>query len=125
LALAHVASRFSIHPDRVFLIGTGEGATAAYRFGFAMKNRIAGIVALNGSLPVEHVPTNDLRVMIGHGTANPVVPVSAARRAAARLTASGARVSLSRYATAHRIHANMLRDANRWIMDQVAEKKAE
>lgn len=125
LALAYATSRFHIHPDRVFLLGSGEGATAAYRFGLALRARVAGIVALNGTLPADRVPANDLSVLIGHGTANPVVPVSAARRAAARLTASGAHVNLSRYTTAHRVHANMLRDANRWIMQQIADTKVD
>ena len=44
-------------------------------------------------------------------------------RAAARLAAAGAAVRLTRYATSHRIHPDMLRDANRWIMAQIATAK--
>ena len=122
-ALKHALREYSVHRDRVFFVGVGEGATAAYRFGLALRDRVAGIVALNGALPAGRVPANDLRVFIGHGTADPVVPVAEAGRAAARLAASGAAVSARRYATSHRVHADMLRDANRWIMDQVAAQK--
>jgi len=125
-ALAYTAARFNIHPARVFLLGVGEGAAAAYRFAQSLRNRslrAAGVVALNGMLPTGRVPATDLRVLVAHGTANPVVPFSDARRAAARLTGAGAAVRVNRYLTSHRLHADMLRDANRWIMTQVAEAK--
>ena len=122
-ALKHALAQFSVHPNRVFLVGVGEGASAAYRLGLALGDRVAGVVAINGALPADRVPANDLRVLIGHGTANPVVPVVEARRAAARLTAAGATVRCQRYPTSHRVRADMLRDANRWIMAQVAEQK--
>jgi phospholipase/carboxylesterase len=124
-ALAHVVGQFSVHTDRVFLVGVGEGAAAAYRFGLANRTRVSGVVALNGTLPVGRVPANGLRVLIGHGTANPVVSVAEARRTAARLSAAGATVRVSRYSTSHRVHADMLRDANRWIMDQIADKSSD
>jgi phospholipase/carboxylesterase len=122
-ALTHVLSEYSVHPDRVFLVGVGEGVAAACRFGLAPGTRVAGVVALNGAFPTERVQANHLRVLIAHGSANPVVPFAEARRAAARLTAAGATVRLSRYATSQRVHADMLRDANRWIMAQVAAGK--
>lgn len=122
-ALAHVLREYSVHPDRVFLVGVGEGAAAAYRLGLALGDRVSGVVALNGALPTDDVHASDLRVFIAHGSANPVVPFAEARRAAARLTAAGATVRVGRYATSQRVHADMLRDANRWIMAQIADAK--
>src|SRR4051812_3645590 len=66
-ALAHVTARYSVHPDRVFLLGVGAGAVAAYRLGLELGARVAGVVALNGELPKGRVPANQLRVLIGHG----------------------------------------------------------
>lgn len=121
-ALAHALNQYSVHPDRVFLVGVGEGAAAACRFGLALGHRVAGVVALNGAFEVGRVAATNLRVLIAHGTSNPVVPFAEARRGAAKLAAAGASVRLSRYATSHRVHADMLRDANRWIMAQIASK---
>ena len=45
-----------------------------------------------------------------------------ARLAAAKLTRAGATVRVSRYATSHRVHPDMLADANRWIMAQITAK---
>ena len=63
-------------------------------------------------------------VIVGHGAANPVVPLAAARRAAAALARAGASVRVTRYANAHGAHPEMLGDANRWIMAQITEKQA-
>jgi phospholipase/carboxylesterase len=120
-ALRFALGRYSVHPDRVFLLGAGAGAAAAYRLGRAVG--AAGVVALNGLLPTGRVPATDLRVLLAHGAANPVAPLSDARLAAARLAAAGATVRLARYATSHRVRPDMLRDANRWIMAQVATAK--
>lgn len=123
-ALNYVTASYSVHPGRVFLLGVAEGGAAAYRLGLELGTRVAGVVALNADLPTGRVPANKLRALIGHGTANPVVPASEARRAAAELTRSGASVRLVRYATAHRVHADMLADANRWIMAQITSPAA-
>lgn len=120
-ALRHALCAYSVHPDRVFLVGVGEGVSAASRL--ARTSRVAGLVALNGAFPTDLARPNDLRVLIAHGSANPLVPFAAARRAARRLTAAGAAVRLARYATSQRVHPDMLRDANRWIMAQVAAGK--
>ena len=120
-ALAHILAEYSINPNRVFLIGVGEGAAAACRF--ARTARAAGVVALNGAFPADRLEANNLRVLVAHGSANPVVSFADARRAANRLTAAGASVRVNRYATSQRVHAEMLRDANRWIMAQIADAK--
>jgi phospholipase/carboxylesterase len=123
VAVAHALTAYSVHPDRVFLVGVGEGATAACRFALSPGARVAGLVTLNGAPDLGRVPETALRVFVAHGAADPVVPAAAVRRAAAKLAAAGASVRVVRYPTAHRVHADMLRDANRWIMAQVAGSK--
>lgn len=122
-ALAHASARYSVHPGRVFLLGVGDGAAAACRVGLELGDRVAGVVALNGPLPEGRMPANELRVLIGHGATNPLVPAGAARRAAAALTRAGATVRVSRYAGAGRVGPDMLADANRWIMSQITAGK--
>jgi phospholipase/carboxylesterase len=122
-ALAHALSNYSVHPERVFLMGVGEGASAACRFALSSGVRAAGLIALNGVPAADRIPETALRVFVAHGAADPVVPFAAVRRAAAKLTAAGASVRVTRYPAAHRVHADMLRDANRWIMAQVAAKR--
>jgi phospholipase/carboxylesterase len=121
-ALAHALASYSVHPDRVYLLGVGEGAAAAYRL--AAARRVAGVVALNGTPPAGELLVAGLRMFLAHGGANPLVPPSAARAAAARLREAGATVRFTRYAASGRIHPDMLRDANHWIMAQVVGQKS-
>jgi phospholipase/carboxylesterase len=47
------------------------------------------------------------------------VPVAAARKAARMLHAAGAEVRFQAYPTTHRVHGDMLRDVNRWLIEAV------
>lgn len=118
---------FHVHSERIYLTGVCEGASVAYRFGLSHPERFGGVIALNGALP-ESTPSAPLlrldnlrhfRVFIGHGFANAVVPLSSARETFRTLYSGGADVRLFTYPTTHRLHPCMLRDVNRWIMDQV------
>jgi phospholipase/carboxylesterase len=125
-AVEQTRRTYHIHSERVYLAGVCEGAAVAYRTGLAMPERIAGIVALNGRIPKPAgVPlfrlsaVRDLPVLIGHGTDNPVVPYAAALRDYRLLYAAGAAVRMVPYPTTQKLHPNMLRDVNRWIMGNV------
>ena len=114
---------YHVHSERVYLAGVGEGATAAYRAGLALPGRVAGVVALNGSMPrpagapLFTLPAaRQMRVLIAHGTKNADVPYSTAQRDYRLLYAAGADVKLVGYDTGGKLHADMFRDVNRWIM---------
>ena len=109
--VAHARSEFNIHSERVYLIGVGEGATIAYRLGIAMAGAVAGVVALNGRMPnVGRRPMfrlkamRDLRVFVGHGSLNPIIPIAGARRDSRLLSSAGTDVRFASYRTTHRIH---------------------
>jgi phospholipase/carboxylesterase len=122
----HARLEYHIHSERVYFVGVGEGAAIAYRLGLAMAQDVAGVVALNGNMPKTSRQSiarlnrvRGLPVFIGHGVNNPIVPLSTARQASRLLSAAGADVRFESYPTTHRIHPDMLRDVNRWIMGAV------
>jgi phospholipase/carboxylesterase len=126
--LTHAQAKYHVHPERVYLLGVGEGAAIAFQLGFALPDIIAGVIALNGRLPnLRTSPdggpgmSSRLRVFIGHGLANPIAPLALARRAARQAREAGADVRFTTYRTTHRLHDDMLRDVNRWIMEAVNE----
>jgi phospholipase/carboxylesterase len=88
-----------------------------------MAHRVAGVIALNGPMPESKgaQAAAGLRVFIGHGVSNPVVPVVAARKTARLLHRAGADVQFQTYPTTHRVDDDMLRDVNRWIMSAVTD----
>jgi phospholipase/carboxylesterase len=124
--VAHACREYHVHAERIYFVGVGTGAEAAYRLGITLSAEAAGVVALNGRLPADNdlAPARPkaakrLRFFIGHGSSNPVIPVAAARRDTRLLSATGAEVQLNTYPTTNRLHPDMFRDVNRWIMGAV------
>lgn len=121
-AIEKTRRSYHIHSERIFLAGFCEGATLAFRLGLAHPEKFGGIISLNGRLPRGSAPffrypeLRQLRVLIGHGIANACVPHSVARADFKLLHTAGIRVQMHTYSTTHRIHPNMLRDIDRWIM---------
>jgi phospholipase/carboxylesterase len=129
-AVESVRRSWHVHTERVFLVGVCEGATAAYRSAFTLADKVAGVVALNGAMPraasgaplFRPTALRTLPVFLGHGIANAIVPFAAAARDYKLLYAAGADVSLFRYVTTHRLHPDMFRDVNRWVIDRISEE---
>ena len=121
-AIQQTRRQYHIHSERIILAGFAEGATLAYRMGLEFPDKIGGIIALNGHMPREDRPllrlraVKSLQVFIGHGIANSVVPASMVRDDRNLLWSAGCDVEMRGYPTNHRLHRDMLRDVNRWII---------
>jgi phospholipase/carboxylesterase len=116
---------YHIHSERIYLVGVNEGAEAAYRAGLQLGNQIAGVVALNGTLPrPESGPVfrladaRNLRVMIGQGSPQQTNTAELARDYRA-LYAAGADVRYYCYPNGGKLHNHMFRDINHWIVGNV------
>jgi phospholipase/carboxylesterase len=123
-AIEHTRRSYHVHSERIYLAGICEGATFAYRLGLTFPERLAGVISLNGSLPPRgslflRLPEiRQLSVFIGHGIANAVIPLAMAKSDFRLLYTAGLNVQLQTYLTTHRLHPHMLRDINRWVIDQ-------
>jgi phospholipase/carboxylesterase len=121
-AVQQTRRTYHVHSERIYLAGFAEGATLAYRLGLDLAGRVAGVISFNGAMPRHQRPllrlpeARALRVFIAHGIANAVVPLSMAREDGRLLSSAGLTVDLHTYPTNHRLHPDMLRDLNRWII---------
>lgn len=126
-AVEQTRRQFHVHSERIYLAGFREGATLAYNLGLMFPERFAGIISMNGCMarrgrPLLRLPDiRKLKVLIGHGIANAIVPQSLARDDQRLLYTAGLSVKMHSYATNHRIHSDMLRDIDRWIMRQICD----
>lgn len=124
-AVEQTRRSYHVHSERIYLAGIREGATLAYRMGLMYPDRFAGVISLNGCMPRGGRPlirlpeVRDLPVLIGHGKDNAQVPLADAQRDFRVLYAAGLPVCMQTYPVAHRLHPDMLRDVNRWIMNNV------
>jgi phospholipase/carboxylesterase len=121
-AVEQTRRTYHIHSERIYLAGFCEGAEVAYRLGMLYPDKFGGVISLNGALPRGRGPllrlpeVRQLKVMIGHGIANPIVPLSLAQADYRLFYTAGLDVQMHTYPATHRLHPHMLRDVNRWIM---------
>jgi phospholipase/carboxylesterase len=123
-AVEQTRRQYHVHSERIYLAGFCEGASIAYRLGLNYPNKFGGLISLNGAMArygrsLLRLPdVRGMRVLIGHGIANAIVPLEYARADARLLYTAGLSVRLHTYPATHRLHLDMLRDVNRWIMEQ-------
>jgi phospholipase/carboxylesterase len=107
---------------RTVLGGFSQGTAMSYALGLAAgRPSPAGILALSGFLPevpgfaidLEH--RRGLRIAIGHGTLDPVIPVEFARTARARLEGAGLDVTYRETPIGHSVDPAYLRDLSAWV----------
>lgn len=121
-AVEQTCQKFHIHPERIYLAGVCEGASLAYRLGLTFPHKFSGIISLNGVMARHRGPLlrlqaiRDLKVFIGHGIANALQPLALARNDFRLLYSAGLPVEFHAYPTTHRLHMDMFRDINRWII---------
>lgn len=125
-AIQETRKNYHIHSERIYLMGIQDGATAAYRIAMSRPEWFAGMISINGTLPrpaegplFTNDQLNHLRVLIAHGAANEVVPLEMARRDFLAWHTAGADVTLNTYPSTHRMHADTLRDVNRWLIRNI------
>lgn len=126
-AVEQTRLNYHVHSERIYLAGIAEGAELAYRMALTFPEKIGGVISLNGAMPRLHRPlfrfasVRELSVFIGHGIADPVVPLSLAKQDCRLLSAAGVDVQMRTYPTTHKLHPDMLRDINRWIIARCNE----
>ena len=118
-AIRKTRSLLHIHSERIFLVGCGEGAAAAYRFGLSYPERFAGVVA-DQRLAPHGLPSAGADEGLS-GSADPRRPRRLEHQASARLTpaamsatlrAGGLRVAFQTYPCAT---ASTARCSATWI----------
>lgn len=123
-AIVQTRQLLHVHSERIYLMGCGEGAAVAYWLGLTYPERFAGVVAINGWLPVGLRPLGrlkacrDLPILAVHGAWNNRTPLHDARRDVATLRAGGLRVAFQSYPCTHRLATPMLADVDTWLMGQ-------
>ena len=111
--------------DRVVLGGFSQGAVMSYALGLGRgRPAPAGIAAFSGFVPqvegFEVDPERDTKIIIGHGTHDPVITVDFGHDARDRLTAAGLDVTYREYPLPHAIDPAFAHEVAGWISDLLA-----
>jgi phospholipase/carboxylesterase len=106
----------------VYLLGFSQGVSLAYMAALQAPERVAGVIAFAGRLPVESLsqealraaaPT--LRVFLAHGTEDRAIKPKESRDARERLEALGYSVVYREFEGGHQLSAELLREAQQWM----------
>jgi phospholipase/carboxylesterase len=122
--------RFNIHPNRIFLIGRGTGATMALRTAWSEPNQFAGVVAINGPLPSSGSPmrrVNELRqvpCLLATSREHETYPADQVCQDLRLLHTAGCTIALRQYPGSDDLTSNMLSDLDRWLMELVCGNRA-
>jgi phospholipase/carboxylesterase len=119
-------SRWRISPKRIFLAGFDAGGTMAFRVAMNHPRRFAGVLSLAGAFPSGHRPfvqlleARRLPVLLAVGRDSPVYSPERACEDLRLFHTAGISVALRQYPCAQQLAPQMLRDVDRWIMEQIA-----
>ena len=100
-----------IRPERILLAGFSQGCAMALHTGLRHPQRLGGILALSGYLPlasqlaVERSAANqDIALFMAHGLSDPVVALARAEDSRALLSRLGYQVQWHTYPMPHSVH---------------------
>lgn len=120
--LGELATTYTFDAQRVYLCGFSQGGIMAYSVGLTRPDLVAGIAPLSARLLEEVKPRvsstpalQRMRVFIGHGTQDPVLPVHHSAEADAFLRSLGLAPVLKTYPAPHTITDEELTDLIRWL----------
>jgi phospholipase/carboxylesterase len=124
--MAHEVAR-GIPAHRIVLAGFSQGAAIALMTGLRHRERLAGVAALSGYLPLagktaaERSPVNqDVPLFLAHGTRDGVVALPRATATRDALTALGYPVEWHEYPMEHSVSPQEIADLARWLQRVLA-----
>lgn len=102
-ALAYVFARFAVDPARIALEGFSDGASYALTIGLPNGDLFARLFAFSPGFMVPPALVGTPRVLVSHGTADPVLPISCSRRIVPRLRELGLEVDYHEFDGGHTV----------------------
>ena len=126
--IAHEVAR-GIQPANIVLAGFSQGCAMALHTGLRHSEKLAGIMALSGYLPLadsvaaERSPANaNTPIFMGHGTQDPVVQLPRAEASRDALKALGYTVDWHTYPMPHSVHPQEVADIGAFLRKVLAAK---
>jgi phospholipase/carboxylesterase len=105
----------------LILAGFSQGAMMTLSVVMERPDLIQGAIGMSGGLlpGFDFTPGPRPPILLTHGVADPVVPISEGRGAAESLAASGVPVDFRQYAMGHEINGDCLEDLASWLSERL------
>jgi phospholipase/carboxylesterase len=117
--------KFHVAENRIFLAGFGAGGTMAFRVAMNDPGRFAGVLSICGAFPSGHTPfgrltlARQLPVYLAVGRDSTDYAPAEACENLRLFHAAGLSIVLRQYPCGQELTEQMLRDVDRWIMEQI------
>ena len=116
-----------ISPKSIMLAGFSQGGAVALHTALKYPVQLGGVIAMSTYLGTSSVLTastseinRSIPIFWGHGTFDPVVPLSLAKESMSTLNKNGYTVSFKAYEMDHSIHPQEILDIQNWITSNLA-----
>ena len=124
--LAEALQRYPIDSKKLAVLGFSQGGVMAYSLGFGEPERFAALAVLSSWLPQDllstlpDVPaTEQLPVLIQHGSRDELVDIGRARQSVETLRNLRVPITYREYDMGHEISARSLGDLSAWLQEKV------
>jgi phospholipase/carboxylesterase len=127
--LAH--ERFRIHPERVFLAGSGTGGTLALRLALRHPRWYAGAASIGGEFPRGQAPLSALEnarhlpLFMAHCRDSERYPIEQLCDDLQLFHSAGLKVNIRQYPCEDEVTTQMLHDLDLWLMEHVTGQVSE
>ncbi|MBP0727219.1 esterase [Bacillus sp. RG28] len=121
----YASEQYPIDLNRLYLLGFSQGAILAMTLGVTLGNKIKGIVALSGYIPLfvkeeyNIDPGENLSVFISHGKMDQVLPFGWGIENVDFFNKLGIPVTFKEYAEGHTVSNENLQDFHQWLLDDL------
>jgi phospholipase/carboxylesterase len=121
-AIEDAGKRYSIHRERVFLAGYGNGGTMARRVALRHGNVFAGCISLGGRFPdgggifSNLAASRSVRHFWGVAIENPALSHDDLASDIERVATGRLKMDIRRYTTDDEMDRSILRDVDKWVM---------
>jgi phospholipase/carboxylesterase len=125
-AIDLATQRCNVNLNRIYIAGSGSGGTMAFRLGFSRPEQFAGIISLDGPLPIDQSPLRDwsrcrkVPIYWTHTRTSETFDQSLLCEQLRLLHVAGFNVNLRQYPEGQSTDAKMLTDLNGWIMEMIS-----
>lgn len=123
--IQYASDTYPLDLNEIYLLGFSQGAISAMTLGITLGDKIKGIVALSGYIPLfvkEEYPVqtgSHLNAFVSHGEYDQILPYEWGKENVEYFKRLGVPVTFKTYPEVHTISTENMKDIQAWLLDHV------
>ncbi len=127
--ITEAVAEYPVDPQKLFLMGFSQGSMMSYSFALTQPERVAGVIAQSGYIPlnsgikVDETGVKGKPFIITHGLYDPLIPAQWGQAARDYLQSVGADVEYREFPMEHSVSEESIAAIAKWIKTQKAMRE--